>query len=100
MKVWRVGLFLLLSNVIGCSYGTPNGIHLVQAAADSSRFCPPLAPLERRQKTEFIKGGDVQSLLRKLSAASPNTTLLLADGIYTLTANQALEVNTPRVTLG
>src|SRR5438094_7084234 len=99
MKVWLVVLFLLLSNVVGSSYGAPNGVHLVQAAADSSHFCPPHAPPERGQKTELIKSGDVQSLLRKLSATSPNTTLLLADGVYALAPNQSLEVNTPRVTL-
>src|SRR5262245_41237570 len=99
MKVWLVVLFLLLSNAVGCSYGAPHGVHLVQAAANSSHFCPPLAPPERGQKTEFIKSGDVQSLRRKLSVASPNTTLLLADGVYALAPNQSLEVNTPRVTL-
>src|SRR4029453_627179 len=99
MKAWLVVLFLLLSNVVGCSYGAPHGTHLILAAADSSHFCPPLAPPKRGQKTAFIKSGDVRSLLRKLSAASPDTTLLLADGVYALAPNQSLEVNTPRVTL-
>jgi len=99
MKVWLAILFLLLLNVVRCSYRAPHEAHLVQAAADSSHFCPLLAPPEDRQKTEFIQSGDVLSLLRKLSAASPNTTLLLADGVYALAPNQSLEINTPRVTL-
>src|SRR5262245_27370667 len=100
MKVWLVVLFLLLPNVVRCSYGAPHEVHLVHTAVDMSRFCPPLASPVRGQQTALIKSGDVQSLLRKLSAASPNTTILLADGIYTLAANQALEVNTPSLILG
>ncbi|MGE3539943.1 MAG: hypothetical protein AB7N91_21225 [Candidatus Tectimicrobiota bacterium] len=47
----------------------------------------------------MINSGDIQSLLKKLRAASPGTIFLLADGLYTLARNQSVEVNTPRVTI-
>jgi hypothetical protein len=64
-----------------------------------STFCPPLAPGHAANKIEVIKSGNVQELLQQLHTASPNTTLLLKDGIYALATNQSLEVRTPRVTI-
>src|SRR5687767_3718127 len=86
MKAWLLFTLLLPS--------------IAQATVAHARFCAPLTLPEPGQKVERIKPGDVQSLLRTLHRVAPGTTILLADGIYTLTANQALEVNTPRVTLG
>jgi hypothetical protein len=72
---------------------------LVQATAAASRFCPPLGPPAPAQKVIRIKSGDVRNLVRKLRAASPDTTLLLADGIYILQPDQSLEVKSPGVTI-
>jgi hypothetical protein len=68
-----------------------------QAAAMNSRFCVPLALPGPDQKVEHIKSGDVPSLLLKLRTASPGTTLLLANGVYSLARDQSLEVHTPRL---
>jgi len=86
MKLWLLCILFLPS--------------IAQVAVAHARFCAPLTLPEPGQKVERIKPGDVQSLFKTLHRVAPGTTILLADGIYTLAANQALEVNTPRVTLG
>jgi hypothetical protein len=47
----------------------------------------------------MIDSGDVRAFLWELRTASPDTTLLLADGIYRLAPNQSLEVKVPRITI-
>lgn len=64
-----------------------------------SRFCPPLPPPRAEQKRAYVASGDVSMLLETLRTASPGTTLLLADGVYTLAPHQSLEVSTPGVTI-
>jgi hypothetical protein len=99
MKVSWLLIVLLASVVVSCGSSMPSQVQLAQAVAASSHFCPPLPPPKPGQKVELIKSGDVQSLIRKLQAASPDTTLLLADGVYTLAVDQFLEINKPRLTL-
>ena len=70
-----------------------------QAIALHARFCTPLPLPAPEQKIKHIKSGDVSALLQKLRLASPDTTLLLAGGVYTLSSDQSLEVNTPRITI-
>lgn len=69
------------------------------AFAPQPRFCPPLPPPSAGQRVEQIKSGDVPGLRQALGRAAPGTTLLLADGLYALQPDQALEVNAARVTL-
>ncbi len=70
-----------------------------QPLAAAIAFCPPLPPPDVRQRVEHIKSGDVQGLSAKLAKAVPYTTLFLADGLYTLSPDQSLEVLTAHVTL-
>lgn len=65
----------------------------------ASSFCPPLAPPDARQRLERVKSGDVQMLRQALAKATPHTTILIADGVYTLQPQEFLEINAAHVTL-
>ena len=82
----------LLVTALLCASITP-------AMAMQSRFCPPLPSPKAAQKSVHIASGDVSTLLETLRTARRGTTLLLADGIYTLAPNQSLEVSKPGVTI-
>jgi hypothetical protein len=69
-----------------------------QAAWAAASFCPALEPASAVQ-VERIGAGDVAGLTKKLRDATAGTTLLLADGIYTLQPNQGLEVVKPNMTI-
>ena len=46
-----------------------------------------------------LNSGDAAGLVAKVRAALPDTTFLLADGVYNLTSAQSLEVRAPRITI-
>jgi len=72
----------------------------VQAFAASAHFCPPFEPPQSPDRKQvLVRGGDVQGLLHTLKTAPANTTVLLADGVYTLNSNQSLEIRQPRITI-
>ena len=64
-----------------------------------ANFCTPLDSPGPEQTITRIESGDVDDLLWQLRTASPDTTLSLADGVYSLASDQSLEVNVPRITI-
>ena len=89
------GLFV----VFGCGHSMSEQVHTFQVPVATSHFCPPLPRPGPGQKVELIKSGDVRSLLGKLRTVSPGTSIWLADGVYTLAANQSLEIVTPGISI-
>lgn len=67
--------------------------------AFGANFCTPFDPPGPEQEITRIGSGDADDLLWQLRTASPDTTLSLADGIYSLASDQSLEVNVPRITI-
>jgi hypothetical protein len=61
--------------------------------------CPALDPPGTEQYIVRILAGDVEELLWQLKVAWPNTTLLLADGVYRLMPRQTLEVQAQQITI-
>ncbi len=71
-----------------------------QALAAATRFCPPFEqPKDFDRKRVLIGKGEMQDFQGQLRSASPNTTFVLADGTYTLSPHESLEINQPRMTI-
>ncbi len=62
-------------------------------------YCPAMEQPATTQPIINIASGDINDLLSKISSAQSGTTLLLADGVYTLQSNQSLEINTPGLSI-
>jgi hypothetical protein len=64
-----------------------------------ANYCPALEPPRAQQYVVKISAGDVEDLLWQLQTAGPDTTLLLADGVYRLQPRQTLAVKAQRITI-
>ena len=65
--------------------------------AAQCQYCPPLGPPGPEQTV--VNVSSIEELRAELTSAGPDTTLVLADGIYDLTGGPDLEVRSPAVTI-
>jgi hypothetical protein len=62
-------------------------------------FCPKLPPPNPATPIVHIGAGDIAALLSVAQDAEPGTTVLLADGLYTLSPGQSIEVRVSRLVI-
>jgi len=72
----------------------PFGIPIVDSPS-----CPPFASVQTQDAVTTVTSGDAESLIRTVKTAEPGMTILLEDGVYTLSHRQYLALNSPYLTI-